>query len=71
NAPNVTGITCRIFDRWGDVLFETKEMPVVWDGIFKGKLIPPGVYVYLLQVDVLEGTEERFKILSGDVTLIR
>jgi gliding motility-associated-like protein len=68
NDPNVIGIECRIFDRWGDVVFGTKEAPIVWDGVFNGKKVMPGVYVYMIILDERNGGK---RTLSGDITLVR
>ncbi|HLF62873.1 MAG TPA: gliding motility-associated C-terminal domain-containing protein, partial [Saprospiraceae bacterium] len=71
NDPDITGILCRVFDRWGDLVFETESSPVVWDGRFKDKEVRPGVYVYVLHMDYVYGIEERSRVVSGDVTLMR
>ena len=58
----------RVFDRWGELLFETKDLSTGWDGTFKGKKLPPAVYVYDVSVVCSSG-----EILTkkGNVTLIR
>lgn len=61
-------LSFRIFDRWGDVVFETSEMPVIWNGWYKNKESNPGVYVYGLDLNRNDGEIE---ILSADITLIR
>ena len=38
-----------IFDRWGQLLFETNDVTKGWDGTFGGKLVEEGVYVYHIQ----------------------
>jgi gliding motility-associated-like protein len=38
-----------VFDRWGNVVFTTKDATTGWDGRFNNKQVPTGVYVYLLQ----------------------
>jgi len=37
-----------IFNRWGEVVFETDNLNDKWDGRFKGTLVPEDVYAYLL-----------------------
>ncbi|MBK9257629.1 MAG: gliding motility-associated C-terminal domain-containing protein [Saprospiraceae bacterium] len=64
----------RIFDRWGDMVFETKDTPANlpsagWDGKFKGQEVVPGVYVYYIEM-VVQGSTIPI-ILSGDVTIVR
>lgn len=58
----------RVFDRWGELLFETEDVLRPWDGTYKGSPAPTGVYVYQIRVKALIGeTYER----SGHVTLLR
>jgi len=57
-----------IFDRWGNLIFETKDQNVGWDGTYKGKKVDPGVYAYYLKIICYN------KLLftrKGNITLIR
>ena len=56
-----------IFNRWGDQLFATGTPETGWDGTFKGKLQPLGVYLYVLQTTC----DEQVLRKSGTVTLVR
>lgn len=58
----------RIYNRWGDKVFETSNINQGWDGRFKGELCQMGVYVY-----VIEATGKNGKSYNkqGNVTLIR
>ncbi|MEO7176003.1 MAG: gliding motility-associated C-terminal domain-containing protein, partial [Saprospiraceae bacterium] len=61
----------QIFNRWGDVLFLEKNFPINdpkygWDGKFKGQKLNPGVFVYVAEVEFLNGEESQ---ISGDVTI--
>jgi gliding motility-associated-like protein len=38
-----------IFDRWGQPIYEVKNAPKKWDGRYKGKDCPVGLYVYVLK----------------------
>ena len=42
--------TLTIFDRWGKVLFESRDPSTGWDGTFRGKPLPEGIFVYQLKV---------------------
>ncbi|HLF63538.1 MAG TPA: gliding motility-associated C-terminal domain-containing protein [Saprospiraceae bacterium] len=66
--PAVTSIECKIFDRWGDKIYETTTTPIEWDGRFNDQAMLSGVYVYVLKLNY---TEAETKLLSGDITLIR
>lgn len=58
----------RVYNRWGNVVFETKDISEGWDGSWKGEPQPFGVYIYDIQAVSLTG-----KLInkSGNVTLIR
>ena len=58
----------RIYNRWGQKLFETTDPRQGWDGYYKGVLQPMDVYVYTLEVEFTDGTRTSRK---GDITLIR
>lgn len=38
-----------IFDRWGEKVFESTDPDFCWNGIYKGKLLDPGVFVYFVK----------------------
>ncbi len=65
----VTDYTMYIFDRWGNLLFTSKDVEQGWDGTFKGKLCPVDVYVYKLEYKDMVEYEHHEKI--GRVSLIR
>lgn len=63
----------RIFDRWGNTLFEKKNFAandpsLGWDGRFKGSLMNQSVFAYWIEVELIDGTSSTFK---GDVSLIK
>jgi gliding motility-associated-like protein len=60
-----------IFDRWGNQVFGSKQIPFHWDGAFANDEALSGVYVYLIKYKYLEGSVEREEVVSGDVTLVR
>lgn len=62
-----------IFDRWGGSIWQASGFPpngvTGWDGMSsRGEVVPPGVYVYFCELELIDGTTEVF---SGDVTLVR
>ncbi len=58
----------RIYDRWGIMVYEGKDIDKGWDGTYKGKPQPFGVYVY-----VVEAVTNAGKVFTkqGNVTLLR
>jgi len=57
-----------IYSRWGELLFETKDTSIGWDGYHKGKLCNQDVYIWKVSAITIDG-----KIIekSGDVMLLR
>ncbi|MCB0549084.1 MAG: gliding motility-associated C-terminal domain-containing protein [Phaeodactylibacter sp.] len=41
-----------IFNRWGDVVYESRDYQGDWDGTYKGKELPAGTYLYVLVVEI-------------------
>ena len=58
----------RVYDRWGQLMFETTDINQGWDGNFKGQSQPLGVYVYEVQAVASDGT---LFTKHGNVTLIK
>ena len=58
-----------IYNRWGELLFDSDDKNKGWDGTFKGKPVPLGVYVYQLTA-IIKDTGEQRKI-TGRVTVVR
>ena len=62
----------QIYTRWGALIFESNDINKGWNGIYKGKDCPVGVYVYRIcykgygSIFLNEG-----KTIIGYVTLVR
>lgn len=68
NVKNV-----KIFNRWGALVFENNNiLPssniTLWDGIFKGEKMNSGVFIWMIEVELLDGGSQLF---SGDLSLIK
>jgi gliding motility-associated-like protein len=57
-----------IFDRWGEVVFESTDQDDCWDGNFRGKPAQTGVYIYKLTAILDDGSTFTD---SGNINLIR
>lgn len=57
-----------VYNRWGEMVFETNDKTKGWDGIYKGRPADVGVFGWYLKVKCING-EESFK--KGNVTLVR
>ncbi len=58
----------RIFDRWGNLVFSSQNPAAGWDGRFRGKVCPPGVYACYLSLST-ELCQQVF--FEGALSLIR
>ncbi len=57
-----------IYNRWGQLVFESNSLDVGWDGTFGGQPQPMEAYGYVLNASFIDGTR---RLLKGNVTLIR
>lgn len=55
--------TVQVFNRWGQLLFESKGYPVLWDGTYEGNSLPIADYYYVITYDPNEDP------ITGTVTI--
>ena len=60
--------TLVIYNRWGQVVFESSSSAQGWDGTFKGQEADSGVYAYYLDAELIDGSKVQKK---GNITLLR
>lgn len=63
----------RIFDRWGELVHEAQnalpgDASITWDGRHRGDLVNPGVYIWQIEVELMDGSVLK---KTGDLTVIR
>jgi gliding motility-associated-like protein len=63
----------RIYDRWGELIFDRSNMPVNdknagWDGTYKNQPLKPDVYVWVMDATCTNGERTQTK---GDISLVR
>jgi gliding motility-associated-like protein len=64
----ITHMDWRIYNRWGQVVFESNDPNIGWDGSYRGTVQPMDVYAYTLEAQFSDGSHTSKK---GDITLIR
>jgi gliding motility-associated-like protein len=67
-TSNIETITFRVYNRYGEQIFETNQLKTGWDGMFNGKPAQADVYVYTVEYKTLSG---RVGSTSGNVTLLK
>lgn len=65
---SIQSVELSIFNQWGEQIYHSSNGTLGWDGKHKGKLQPSGVYVYVMRITLLSGTQVNKK---GSVNLIR
>jgi gliding motility-associated-like protein len=69
NALKADNYYFRIYNRWGQLIFESKEWKKRWDGKFNGSLQGTGAFVWMLTYT--NRTTGQKVLKKGTVTLIR
>lgn len=64
----IRSATMKIFNRWGELIYQTDDMEKGWDGTVDGKYAPPGVYIH--HTTLTDDMGITF-VKSGEVVLIR
>lgn len=59
---------CSIFDRYGNLLYHFTDPSKGWDGKYKGKVVKPGVYFYVIEATGSDG--KKYK-KGGDINIIK
>jgi len=49
NAYKAVNLSFKVFNRFGQVIFETRDWTKKWDGTFKGQGADPATYVWMLE----------------------
>ncbi|MCH2216313.1 MAG: gliding motility-associated C-terminal domain-containing protein, partial [Flavobacteriales bacterium] len=62
-------ISFQIYNRWGELIFETTDQNEGWDGTYKGEIQNPDSYAYVIKAkNFIRGNPETFK---GFIDLVR
>jgi gliding motility-associated-like protein len=51
----IQSMVFKIYNRWGEMVFESTEPATCWDGTYKGKELNTGVFVYYLNATLTTG----------------
>jgi len=64
---NVDNYSMLIYNRWGQLIYETDNIDIGWNGSFNGSLCPQGVYTYKISFEKDSKLYQEF----GQVNLLR
>lgn len=63
-----TSLEFKVYNNWGEIIFETNDAATGWDGTYKGVEQPIGVYVWTVKATTDDGENHE---ISGDTSLIK
>ncbi len=69
--PNITGVKkyqLSIYNRWGELIFESLDPKIGWDGYYRETLCQQDVYIWKIKATTNTG---EVLVKTGDVTLLR
>ena len=66
---SVQNFTLMIFNRWGQLIWESNDIRVGWDGTYKNKNVPDGTYTYKIEYQSSNG--EQKESITGHLNLLR
>lgn len=61
-------VNLKVFNRWGELVYQTNNQFSGWDGTFRGVMQNPGVFVYEADITYLNDKSDK---VVGSITLIR
>ena len=69
----ITGAKTVIFNRWGNILWDTDDPLIRWDGKSKQTKMdcPPGTYFYVTDITYVDTTGDKTLHLQGSITIVR
>ncbi len=67
-GQGIKKVNLKIFNRWGELIFESTNQYHGWDGTYKGELQNPGVYTFISSITYLDGKTTQ---KNGSLTLVR
>ena len=68
HSQGIKSMAFYIYDQWGEMLFESTSQAIGWNGTYKGKQQPVGVYVYYVKAVMNDGQQLTKK---GTITLLK
>jgi gliding motility-associated-like protein len=74
-GSHYTNFKITIFSRWGEVIFSSEDLDfmnnVGWDGTYKGRAMPMGVYTYIIYYDGEDADYTGPYRKDGDILIMR
>ena len=69
SAIGVEEFYIKIFNRWGELLFQSNDVDFEWDGTFNGEVVRDGTYVWKIEYKSIH--DDELQLLVGHVNALR
>ena len=63
----IVAMEMKIYNRWGEMVFESTDRNVYWDGKYNDEYVPLGVYAYWIIIELQDGST---RLMTGNVTAV-
>ncbi len=71
-GSDIRSLNLRVFDRWGNLLFEGTQATARWDGSYRGKPLTPDVYTWVAQIGAYNSDGSTYEVeVHGTITLVK
>ncbi len=70
-SAHITDFDLKIYNRWGEIIFESFEPDRLWDGTYKGKIMAPMMYAFVVSYKSLYFPYRPKITKTGGVLLIK
>jgi gliding motility-associated-like protein len=68
-GADIMQFNLKIYNRWGEIIWENNDPSIPWDGSYKGVICPQGVYSWTLETKDIT-TDKRYRF-DGSINLLR
>jgi gliding motility-associated-like protein len=58
-----------IFNRWGEIIFESKDAEEGWDGTYNNKIVPDGIYTWTIRLK--DNENDKKYTYTGHVNVLK
>ena len=58
-----------LYDRWGEIIWESHDINEGWDGTYNNMIVPIGSYAWTVQLKALKNDYRQ--VLSGSLNVLR
>lgn len=70
-GEDIINVDLKVFNRWGEMMYDNNGLNPYWNGSFKGKPCSEGIYMYMVSITRYKDGIQKKENLKGTVTLLR